>query len=241
MRPRRLTSGGGTREEPVFSVIFEVHPGDGQHDAYLGYAKMLKPELEAVEGFIDNERFASRSRPGWILSHSTWRDEKSVVRWRTHAGHHLIQKQGRFEVFSDYHLRVGEVTSDSHPPAGHTVRDQRLDSTEVGRSKLCTLTELVPHDGCELPRDDEALLGMIYLDRHREGPDEVEIYSSIYEPGKLLVLGSWAKPGDAEPFRSSAQPDCKTVRYRAIRIIRDYGMFDRRETPQYYPEVSRQS
>ena len=28
-------------------------------------------------------------------------------------------------------------------------------------------------------------------------------------------------------------------RLRRIRVIRDYGMFDRREAPQYYPEITR--
>ena len=29
-----------------------------------------------------------------------------------------------------------------------------------------------------------------------------------------------------------------THRVRQVRVIRDYGMFDRREAPQYYPEVN---
>jgi hypothetical protein len=28
-------------------------------------------------------------------------------------------------------------------------------------------------------------------------------------------------------------------RLRRIRVVRDYGMFDRREAPQYYPEATR--
>jgi hypothetical protein len=28
-------------------------------------------------------------------------------------------------------------------------------------------------------------------------------------------------------------------RIRRVRVVRDYGMFDRREAPQYYPEVTR--
>ena len=28
-------------------------------------------------------------------------------------------------------------------------------------------------------------------------------------------------------------------RRRRVRVIRDYGMYDRRENPQYYPEVTR--
>ncbi|MEA2970518.1 MAG: hypothetical protein QOE78_3779, partial [Alphaproteobacteria bacterium] len=41
----------------MFSVIFEVHPRSDQWDAYLGYAKTLRPELEKIEGFVDNIRY----------------------------------------------------------------------------------------------------------------------------------------------------------------------------------------
>ena len=75
----------------MFSVIFEVHPKQEKFDLYLELAKGLRPILEGIDGFIDNERFESTRRPGWILSHSTWRDEKSVVRWRTVGKHHDIQ------------------------------------------------------------------------------------------------------------------------------------------------------
>src|SRR5229473_7734969 len=75
----------------MFSVIFEVNPKQEKFDLYLDLAKGLKPILEGIDGFIDNERFESTRRPGWILSHSTWRDEKSVVRWRTVAKHHDTQ------------------------------------------------------------------------------------------------------------------------------------------------------
>jgi hypothetical protein len=29
-------------------------------------------------------------------------------------------------------------------------------------------------------------------------------------------------------------------RLRHVRVVRDYGMFDRREAPQYYPPVKRE-
>jgi hypothetical protein len=63
----------------MFSVIFEVHPKPEQWDSYLDNAKMLRPELEAIDGFLDNIRYKSLTREGWILSLSGWRDEKSVV------------------------------------------------------------------------------------------------------------------------------------------------------------------
>src|ERR1700761_4827611 len=126
----------------MFSVIFEVQPKNDALDLYLGLAKDLRPILEQVDGFIDNERFESRRRPGWILSHSTWRDEKSVVRWRTVAKHHETQQRGRDEGFQDYHLRVGEIVLDTTPPSGVSVVEQRLDETEIGAAKFATLTEI---------------------------------------------------------------------------------------------------
>jgi heme-degrading monooxygenase HmoA len=59
----------------MFSVVFEVYPKREAFDRYLDLAKELRPILERIDGFIDNERFQSSRRPGWILSHSTWRDE----------------------------------------------------------------------------------------------------------------------------------------------------------------------
>ena len=100
----------------MFSVIFEVHPRSEKWDAYLSYAKALRPELEKVDGFVDNVRYRSLTREGWLLSLSSWRDEKAVVRWRTHAQHHGIQEKGRTEIFLDYHLRVGQVTDDTACP-----------------------------------------------------------------------------------------------------------------------------
>jgi len=220
----------------MFSVIFEVHPGEGRKDAYLEHGKMLKPELENIDGFIDNERFTSRTRPGWVLSHSTWRDEKSVVRWRTHAGHHLVQEKGRFEVFSDYHLRVGEVTADSHLPQGHAVREQRLDATEVGDAKVCQLCETVPRAGQSLPDDLPGALGLALT---AGGLVASDVFDSIYNPGKALLLLSWVDADAASVFRPVAPIQAERMRIRTVRVIRDYGMFDRRESPQFYPPVDR--
>src|SRR3954447_12493599 len=103
----------------MFSVLFEVHPKPEQWDAYLNYAKMLRPELEAIDGFVDNIRYRSLTREGWILSLSSWRDEKALVRWRTHAVHHDVQAKGRSEILRDYHLRMGQITRDTRLPAGY--------------------------------------------------------------------------------------------------------------------------
>src|SRR3984957_2651776 len=125
----------------MFSVLFEVHPNPDHWDAYLANAKMLRPELEQVDGFVDNIRYKSLTRDGWILSLSGWRDEKAVVRWRTKMRHHMVQEKGRTEILSDYHLRVGQITADTRVPRGYVLAEQRLDETEVGEATSLTLID----------------------------------------------------------------------------------------------------
>src|ERR1700748_2462377 len=125
----------------MFSVIFEVLPKTENWDDYLENARMLRPELEQVDGFIDNIRYRSLTREGWILSLSGWRDEKSMVRWRTKMRHHMVQEKGRTEILSDYHLRVGQITQDTRIPEGHVLAEQRFDETEVGEGTAVTLID----------------------------------------------------------------------------------------------------
>jgi heme-degrading monooxygenase HmoA len=213
----------------MFAVIFEVQPKPERWNDYLDLAKQLKPKLEAIDGFIDNERFESKRTKGRLLSLSTWRDEKSVIRWRTHGEHHGAQEKGRFEVFEDYHLRVGEITGDSQPPKGLSVEQQRFDATEIGKAKVVTITE-VGEGGTP-----ERLPAALALPSGDAGLLDHEVFESIYNPGKLLLLASWRDAEAAGAWR----PVGKSVRHRQVRIIRDYGMFERREAPQYYPEVKR--
>jgi heme-degrading monooxygenase HmoA len=219
----------------MFAVIFEVQPKTERFDDYLALAKQLKPKLEAIEGFIDNERFKSKRDKRRLVSLSTWRDEKALIRWRTHGEHHGVQEKGRFEVFEDYHLRVGEIVSDSEKPNGRAASQQRFDETEIGEAKVATLTEVTPVDGSAVVVD--LLATQLGLARHLDGLVAQETFESIITPGKLLLLLSWRDSSAADVFRPSIPDGAISVRHRRVRIIRDYGMFERREAPQFYPEV----
>ena len=223
----------------MFVVIFTVEPKPERWNDYLDLAKFLKPKLEAIDGFVDNERFESTRRKGRLLSLSTWRDEKAVVRWRSQGEHHGVQQKGREEIFADYQLRVGEVTADTALPAGLNIAEQRFDATEVGAAKAATVTELTPKPGAVDTRAN-ALATALGLDVRRDGLIDVEAFESIYNPGKLLLLGLWRDAEAAGAWAPSRPTDLAApLRHRRVRIIRDYGMFDRREAPQYYPEVAR--
>jgi heme-degrading monooxygenase HmoA len=166
----------------MFSVIFEVRPNDGRKDDYLDLAKHLKPILEKIDGFVDNERFESKVRPGWVLSHSTWRDEKSVVRWRTEGEHHVIKG-----------------------------------------ASFASQIDLLP-----------ARLG---LDLKDGAVIDHDVFASIYNPGKLALLVGWSGPDAANAWSPQRVEGIAKLRHRRIRVVRDYGRFDRREAPQFYPDI----
>ena len=219
----------------MYEVVFEVHPKTSQWDAYLGYAKLLKPELEKIEGFVDNVRYASLTREGWLVSLSSWRDEKALVRWRTKAMHHEVQEKGRFEVFEDYHLRVGEIIADSHPPEGQAIRDHHIEETEVGAARVLLLLEMTcPPEQVKHAAPAELAAKMGYAEHG--GLLSWDIFDAVLTPGHLVLIMSFRDELAVETFRASATlPD--GVRLRSVRVVRDYSMRDRREAPQYYAEV----
>jgi len=192
----------------MFAVIFEVNPRPEAWDTYLAHAATLRPELAAIDGFIVNERYASLHRPGWLVSLSLWRDEKALIRWRTHALHHEIQGKGRSSVFADYHLRVGEIVSDTDWTA--TPPRQRLDATDVAATKAVSLTER-PLDGDATEPDGD-------------------VFDSITRPGNGLYLRNWPDIPAA-----TAGITGTPGHHRVVQVIRDYGMFARAEAPQFFP------
>jgi heme-degrading monooxygenase HmoA len=217
-------------------VIFEVQPKPEQWNAYLENAKMLRPELVQIDGFVDNIRYKSLTREGWILSLSGWRDEKAVVRWRTTMRHHMVQEKGRSEILLDYHLRVGQLTQDTRIPEGCTLEEQRLDETIVGKGTTVTLIDgkRPPEWLNKIKPDDVAL----WLGLAPESPGLVawDIFDAVLTPGDIILLVLWKDKADAETFeRKTALQD--GARLRRVRVVRDYGMFDRREAPQYYPDA----
>jgi heme-degrading monooxygenase HmoA len=222
----------------MFSVIFEVHPKPDQWDVYLDNARMLRPVLVQVDGFIDNIRYKSLTREGWILSLSGWRDEKAVVRWRTTMQHHMVQEKGRSEILRDYRLRVGQITQDTRIPDGHMLQEQRLDETEVGDATTMTLIDArrpLQWAKTSNAADCSAYLG---LNPDADGMIGWDVFDAVLTPGDLILLITWRTKANAEAFEQHVDLP-EAARLRRVRIVRDYGMFDRREAPQYYPAVER--
>lgn len=220
----------------MFAVIFEVYPA--KWDAYLALAKSLKPVLEEVPGFVRNVRYRSLRRDGWLLSLSDWQDEKALVRWRTREAHHRAQEKGREEVLRDYHLRVGEVAAydGGDHGEGQEQTSRREDVTQVGEGPVVTLLEMSggPKEG-EVA-DAEVVAHSMGLDTSAAGLVAWDVFNAVLTPGNLILLCTWKSESDASRFSKDLNGR-EGKRCRVIRVIRDYGKYDRREAPQFYPDV----
>jgi len=203
----------------MFAVIFEVQPHPDKWDGYFDVARVLRPELEQIEGFLENIRYRSLTRDGLLLSLSLWHDEKAVIRWRTHAVHFAGQARGRAEIFAGYRLRVGEVATLCEHGQPRALPAQRFDETEAGNARAVVL---------RLGRDggggSSGFATAIATD-HFEG---------VVDAADHAAMASFGTMAEAElAMAVDTSPD----RHLAVRVIRDYGLMDRREAPQFHKPV----
>ena len=164
---------------------------------------------------------------GWILSLSGWRDEKALVRWRTHARHHAVQVKGRFEVLLDYHLRVGQITGDTHLPLGQELREQRLDKTEAGKGTTVTLVDARRPAEWVKEAGADQVAGWLGLAPAAPGLVGWEVFDAVLTPGDVILVLSWRDEAAAHAFeqlrhrrRAPRPPGPGGTRLRDVRPAR---------------------
>jgi heme-degrading monooxygenase HmoA len=219
----------------MFAVIFEAHPQPSRREAYLEWATLLGTDLRQIPGFVDDGYYQSLTREGWVLSLSTWKDEKALVSWRTHPKHQLAQAKGREEVFVDYILRTGQLTHDTDLPEGCALSEQRLDETVAGAGNTAVLVDTTQAALAPSTHGAVEMASHLGLDLDATGLTDWDIYEAALTPGRFLMRTVWHDQAAAEAFETTAAFPGST-RLRRIRIIRFYSMYDRREAPQYYPD-----
>lgn len=203
----------------MIALFFEVLPHPGHDDAYFKIAAGLKPELETHAGLIFLDRYRSLDRPGWILSHQYWRDEASMVRWRTNARHHLAQKAGRHEHFADYRLRVARVIVDATPgqPSRQTTEDAAYNDPVLTPPRYLVA---VANDGTAYD-----IAG-------------AERYHSVNRAEAFVTLAPVATRDEGSALIATATGEKRATAARLCLISRDYGMHARAEAPQVFAAVS---
>jgi heme-degrading monooxygenase HmoA len=216
-------------KKSLFAVVFEAKPNPAQSSAYADIAAELTPELMKIDGFLENPRYGSRSNKGLVLSLSLWDSEKALVRWRSRRIHREDQAKARAGVLSDYHLRVGEVTAVAGKFADREVGWARHDETEVGAAKALVIVDGVMPDGAAATMTERVKAG-------QAGAVTLELFDHLTEANRLALLSAWQSHADASAFVRSIGPIIETTKLNAyvIRVIRDYGLNDRREAPQYH-------
>lgn len=194
------------------ALLFEVKPKPETFDEYLAIAARLRPELDASGGCLFIDRFRCVREPARILSLQIWRDEAALVKWRVNEPHHKAQTLGRTRIFDDYRLRIAQVLHEES--ANGNWQPTRLTTYNDPAAQ--------PPRHLMIAESHQALgLG--------------ESYESLYRPGEFATVLDVASTSGAPKMSELTG----AFRVRLCETERDYGMFDRREAPQYYPPRER--
>ncbi len=152
--------------------------------------------------------------------------------------HHEVQEKGRREILLDYHLRVGQITKDTRIPEGYELHEQRLDETEVGEGTTVILIDAKRPPEWVKDTKPEDVAKWLGLAPNAPGLIAWDVFDAVLTPGDIILFISWRDHAAAEAFESKVSLQ-EGKRLRRVRVVRDYGMFDRREAPQYYPDAKR--
>jgi heme-degrading monooxygenase HmoA len=205
----------------MISQFFEVQIKEGHTDRYLDLAAALKPELVAMGGCLFIDRFKSLTRPNLLLSYQIWQDEGSLVAWRVHAHHHRVQEIGREKVFSDYRIRIAQVIHEATPGKPVWQPERRTPYNDPAR-RPPTYVIATESKNARLPARTEW---------------RRDAFESVYRPGQFAHLVDLPDYQSGLDFGAELFADPSTEYFRIFEVMRDYGMFDRTEAPQYYPPI----
>lgn len=205
----------------MIALFFEVTPVQGQENRYMEIAASLRPVLETSGGVNYLDRFRSLSRPRTMLSQQIWADEASLARWRANGQHYGAQTLGRRDVFEDYRLRVGTVVAWRADQARVAEADPGISYNDPTRQPARWMV-VVRTNGTPF-----------------SGPEAGETWQSVYTDTAFAFVTDVEDraAGLALVQRAAADP-CVSAAQLSL-VSRDYGMFDRREAPQYFPTKAR--
>ena len=209
----------------MIAQFFEVETRVGHRDQYLDLAASLRPTLDTMGGCLFIDRFQSLSRDNLLLSYQIWQDEGAMTAWRVHARHHRIQEIGREEVFSDYRIRIAQVIHEARPNQPIWTPERRTPYNDPAR-RAPTYVLAVESKSAELP---------VKTEWRRDA------FASVYREGQFAHLIDVPDPQAGVAFGERLFADSTAEYVRIFEVMRDYGMYERAEAPQYYPPVERNS
>lgn len=207
----------------MIGLFFEVQTRPGHRDQYLDLAASLKPELEAIGGCLFIDRFRSLTREDLLLSYQIWQDEGTLTAWRAHAHHHEVQTIGRAKVFSDYRIRVAQVIHEARPGQPAWQPERRTPYNDPARRQPTYVLAA------------ESKNAQLAVASKWSG----DAFKSVYREGRFAHLIDLPDVQSGLEFGARLFTDPSTEYFRIFEVMRDYGMYERTEAPQYYPPVER--
>lgn len=111
---------------------------------------------------------------------------------------------------------------------------------------IAVIFEVLPHAGCQQDYLDLAANLRPVLEQ-MPGFISIERFQSLTEPGKLLSLSFWEHEDHVRQWRNlevhrKAQAQGRShvfsdYRLRVAHVVRDYGLFERKESPSDSPQA----
>jgi hypothetical protein len=117
------------------------------------------------------------------------------------------------------------------------VIQQRFDATQTGSAKALAISEISPKPEATFSAHPNLLPSHLGFDERALGLTEYDVFESITKPGKMLLLTSWKSAEDCVRWTPIKFAGVAELRHRRVRNVRDYGLFERREAAQYFPDV----
>lgn len=199
----------------MHALLFEMEPREGHETHYFNRAQALRPLLAKHEGLLFIERFKSLSRPGVILSHSHWRDEAALAKWRSDATHYNAQAAGRNKHFKNYRLRISHVLKMLRQNG-----DTQSWSTEGAYADVRTTAPR--YLTIVASKTEPAVIGG-------------ETFLSVNEDENYISIADATSYDHGESIIAKAKESPHATFAMIALTSRDYGMFERSEAPQFFP------
>jgi hypothetical protein len=208
----------------LFSLLFEFQPPAEQWDLYLANEGNLRAEFGQVEGLVENIRYRSLTRDGWILSLSGWSDEPSVGGWHNRMSNREPGERTRSKLLGDYRLRVGELTSDTRLAEGEKIVERPCDPSQASASTYVTLIDARQAPEWIHSNNPQEIALYLGFDLYSYGDCiSWDVFEAVFNPGEILLLVAWKDAQSANDHAATQMvPD--DARVRVLRVVRDHSM-----------------
>ena len=144
-----------------------------------------------------------------------------MIAWRVDAKHHKVQELGREQVFADYRIRIAQVVHEERPEQVAWHPERLTPYNDPGRRPP---TFVVASES----KSRELSVGTAW---------QRDAFESVYRPGFFAHLVDVPSLDAGVDFGRRLLADSTTEYFRVLEVMRDYGMFNRTEAPQYYPPL----